>query len=289
VNKLRVAAGQYDIGFFEQFADVAGKLEQWVASAADNHAALLVMPEYGSMELTSTFGEEIYSDLRQQLHAMQPHYAKWQALHLDLAKRFDVLLVGASYPLQLEDGRFYNRAVLYTPDGVAGHQDKLIMTRFEREDWIISAGRQINLIETDIGPIGINVCYDVEFPLLARQLAEQGARVIIVPSCTDTKAGFHRVRIGCQARALENQCYAIQSPTVGSATWSPAVDENTGVATVYTPVDYGFPDDGILVQGIEGGAGWVYADLDLLRIDHVRREGQVTNFHDWQSQFGIGN
>jgi len=105
-----------------------------------------------------------------------------------------------------------------------------------------------------------------------------------VPSCTDTEAGFHRVRIGCQARALENQCYVVQSPTFGKAAWSEAVDVNTGRASIYTPVDYGFPDNGILVEGSTDSAEWVYADLDLAEIERVRVEGQVFNFRDWPKQ-----
>ena len=64
-----------------------------------------------------------------------------------------------------------------------------------------------------------------------------GARVIAVPSCTDTAAGHARVRIACQARALESQCYVVQAPTVGDAPWSPAVDRNYGAGGIYVPPD----------------------------------------------------
>jgi hypothetical protein len=62
--------------------------------------------------------------------------------------------------------------------------------------------------------------------------------------------GYWRVRIGAQARALEGQCYAVQSPTVGKATWSPAVDINRAAA-VYGPPDRGMPVDGVLAIGSE--------------------------------------
>ena len=38
--------------------------------------------------------------------------------------------------------------------------------------------------------IAILVCYDVEFPEAARVLAEAGAQIIFVPSCTDERQGF---------------------------------------------------------------------------------------------------
>lgn len=287
MDKLRIAVAQYDISYFEHWSDYADKLEQWVSDAADQGAQLLVFPEYGSMELASLFGEVIYSDLGKQLDAMQSIYLEWQALHLALAKRFDLLILGASYPVQQEDGRYLNRATLFGPDGVIGSQDKLVMTRFETEQWQISAGDKIRVFDTKFGKIAVNICYDSEFPLIARQQVEAGADLILVPSCTDTEAGFHRVRLGCQARALENQCFVVQSPTFGEAAWSEAVDINTGRASVYTPVDYGFPANGIMAEGEADQPGWVYADLDLSEIARIRQEGQVFNYRDWPRQFDL--
>jgi predicted amidohydrolase len=113
---------------------------------------------------------------------------------------------------------------------------------------------------------------------------EAGAALILVPSCTDTLAGYCRVRVGCQARALENQCYVVQAPTVGEASWSEAVDVNVGAAGVFAPPDRGMPDDGVLARGELNQPGWVYADLDLAAIKQVRSHGQVLNYRDWERQ-----
>ena len=91
------------------------------------------------------------------------------------------------------------------------------MTRFENEQWLIKSGKELKCFDTEYGKIAINICYDSEFPMLARKQVEAGCVLILVPSCTDTLAGFHRVKIGCQARALENQCYVVQSLLVGDA------------------------------------------------------------------------
>ena len=284
MSKVKVAAAQYDIGFFSDWSQFADKLTQWVTEAVAEDAKLLVFPEYGSMELASLFGEAVYKDLTKQLHAMQQVYADWQDLHQQLSKQHDVMILASTFPVLQSDDTFRNRANLYGPDGLIDFQDKLIMTRFENEQWLIHAGQQIKVIDTDIGRIGINICYDSEFPLIANQQVKAGADLILVPSCTDTQAGFHRVRIGCQARALENQCYVVQSPTFGEAGWSEAVDVNTGRASIYTPVDYGSPDNGILIEGAADKPGWVCADLDLAEIARVRQEGQVFNYRDWSLQ-----
>jgi predicted amidohydrolase len=194
------------------------------------------------------------------------------------------MMLASTFPVLQEDGTFRNRANLYGPDGLIGCQDKLIMTRFENEQWLIHPGQQIKVLDTDVGRIGISICYDIEFPMITYQQVKAGADLILAPSCTDTQAGFHRVRIGCQARALENQCYVVQSPTFGEARWSEAVDVNTGRASIYTPVDYGFTDNGILIEGVADKPGWVCADLDLAEIARVREEGQVFNYRDWPLQ-----
>jgi len=157
------------------------------------------------------------------------------------------------------------------------------MTRFEREQWFITGGDAQPVIDTPLGRIGVAICYDSEFPMIARRLVEAGAEIICVPSCTDALAGYYRVRIGCQARALENQCYVVQAPTVGTAPWSIAVDENVGAAAVYGPPDRGFPADGIVAIGELNHAQWVYADIDRALVAEVRRDGSVLGYRDWAS------
>ena len=117
--------------------------------------------------------------------------------------------------------------------------------------------------------------------LLVRRLVAAGADVILVPSCTDTLAGYWRVRVACAARALENQCYVVQAPTVGFAPWAPAVDENHGAAAIYAPPDRGLPDDGVVAIGELDAPAWVYADLDPALLAAVRADGQVLNHRDW--------
>ena len=287
MHTFKLASAQYDIGFFEHWDEFARKLDDWVSRAARQGARLLIFPEYGSMELTSLFGEAVYSDLAKQLHAMQSLLPRWAALHKSLAAQYDVHILASSFPTAQEDGSFVNRANLFGPEGLLGYQDKLIMTRFENEQWHISPGTDIKVIDTTLGRIGIHICYDSEFPMIANHQVAAGADLLLVPSCTDTQAGFHRVRIGCQARALENQCYVVQSPTVGDASWSPAVDANTGRASVYSPVDYGFPANGILAEGENSDPAWVYATVDLGEIARIRNEGQVFNYRDWPKQFDL--
>lgn len=282
---LRIASAQYDIGYFQHWQDYVAKAERWTQNAADAGAQLLLWPEYASMELASLLPREVQLSLALQLEHLQQLRDDFIGLYERLAQQHGLYVQPGTFPVQLDNGEYRNRAWLFGPQGLLGFQDKLQMTRFENEQWHISPGDQIRIFETAFGKVGIAICYDSEFPLIARRQVELGADLILVPSCTDTLAGYHRVRIGCQARALENQCYVVQSPTVGTADWSPAVDINIGAAGVFTPVDHGFPDNGVLALGEFGRPQWLLADLDLARIATVRQTGQVFNYRDWPGQF----
>jgi predicted amidohydrolase len=179
-------------------------------------------------------------------------------------------------------------ARLFTPGGAVGEQQKLIMTRFENEQWHIAPGGPLRVFDTALGRIGVAICYDVEFPLLVRAQAEAGAGLILAPSCTERMSGYWRVRFGAQARALENQCYVVHAPTVGAAPWSPALDDNHGAAAVYAPPDLGVMENGILAIGEMDRAQWVFADVDLDMPARVREAGEVLNYRDWAAQDAPG-
>jgi predicted amidohydrolase len=287
MSDFRIAAAAYPIDFLGDWPTYAAKITRWIGEAADNGAALLVFPEYFSMELASQFAANVYGSLSAQLASMQTVLTDFIGLFAGLAQQHQVTICAGSFPVRVENGTYHNRSYLFFPDGTNGHQDKVQMTRFESEDWLIEGGNDVRVFETPLGKFGIAICYDAEFPLIARRMVELGADVILVPSCTDTTAGYWRVRIGCQARALENQCFVVQSSTVGDAAWSPAVDVNTGTGAVYTPVDRGFPDDGVLASGQLNTPGWTYADVNPEALAHVRRTGQVFNYRDWDRQMRI--
>ena len=284
---LRIAAAQFPVSAPGDWAEVERQLGDWVAEAAARGARLLVFPEYAALSLAALFPAAVRGDLQAQLIALQELHAGYLALHARLARRHGVHLLAGSYPVRVGDG-YRNRAHLFAPSGTSGWQDKWTMTRFETEHWGISAGDALKLFDTALGRIAITICYDVEFPLLARAQVEAGATLILAPSCTDTVAGYWRVRLGAQARALENQCVVVQAPLVGEAPWSPAVDLNVGAAGIYTPPDRGLPDDGVLARGAWNRPQWVYAEVDPQRLAAVRTQGQVLNHRDWARQPGLG-
>lgn len=286
---IKLATAQYDISFLESWQAYQAKVERWVEEAVKQDAKILLFPEYASMELASLFGQDIYSSLSKQLLAMQSLLDNYLKLYQELAQKYQCYIQAGTFPVAVEPEVYRNRAYLFWPDGSFDFQEKIMMTRFENEQWLIKKGQELKCFDTEFGKIAINICYDSEFPLLARKQVEAGANLILVPSCTDTLAGFHRVKIGCQARALENQCYVVQSCLVGNAPWSEAVDVNVGISAIYSPVDRGFPDNGIVAAGQLNQVQWVFAELSLQSIEAVRVQGQVFNYRDWPLQHAAVN
>ncbi len=277
---VTVAAISYPIEPVGSVAALAAKLDHLVAGAVAGGAELVVVPEYAAMELTSALPAAIAADLDAQLAALQELVPAYRAACAAIAARHRVHLLAGSLP-ERDGDRYVNRARLYAPTGADAAIAKVQMTRFERERWGVSGGGAPTVVDTALGPLGVAICYDAEFPLLVRRMVDAGARLILVPSCTDALAGYWRVRVACQARALENQCFVVQAPTVGAAPWSPAVDDNHGAAAIYAPPDRGFPDDGVVAIGPLDEAATVLARLDLDAIDRVRTDGQVLGHRDW--------
>lgn len=282
MTSYKIATAAYPLDILSSWTDYREKLTDWVENAVDAGASLLVFPEYGAMELASLAGMEVAADLDASLFAVAERLERADAIHSGLAREFGVHILAATGPATNDtpEGttRPVNRARFFAPDGACVVQDKQTMTRFEAETWNVIPGEGLNLYETKLGIIGILTCYDCEFPELGHALAE--ADVLLVPSATDTLAGYNRVRIGAQARALENQCVTVMSSVVGDATWLPAMDRNVGTGGVFGPPDLGFPDDGVLACGQMNEPGWSFADVDLARIHSVRRHGAVHNRRD---------
>jgi predicted amidohydrolase len=282
---IRIAAAQYPIEQLPTLGAYRDKVARWVGEAASAGAELLVFPEYGAMEYAGAFGTTIASDLAASLAAVSGALEEMDAAHADLARRHRVHILAASGPSARPGGRYVNAARLFTPDGQMGVQEKLIMTPFE-VNWGISPGERLRVFETTLGRIGVAVCYESEFPLLVRAQAEAGARLILVPSCTEFASGHVRIRTAARARALENTCATVVSPTVGDAAWSPAVDRNAGVAGVYVPADHSFSDSGVVAEGLFNAPQWLHAEVDLSRLERLKATGEMRNSTDWVRQPG---
>jgi predicted amidohydrolase len=159
-------------------------------------------------------------------------------------------------------------------------QPKIHITPHEHWAWVIEGGDKLQVFDTDAGRIGILICYDVEFPELARLLAKQQMDILFVPFWTDTKNGFLRVQRCAQARAIENECYVAIGGSVGNLPQVDNVDIQYAQSAVYSPSDFAFPHDAIMAETTPNTEMALIADLDLDKLIQLRHEGSVTNSKD---------
>lgn len=280
---MKLAAAAYPLDWCPTWGDYEAKIAAWVAEGAETGADLLVFPEYAALELASLGGEAVAADQEGVLVEAARHRANMDALFLALAKDHAVYILGGSGPVFTAE-RPVNRATLYGPEGIVGHQDKQMMTRFEAEDWDVRPGNALQVFDTPFARLGVVICYDSEFPLLSRALVEAGVEVLLAPSCTETYAGFMRVRVGSMARALENQCVVVHAPLIGEAPKFAGVEMNRGRAAIYGPPDAGWPETGILAEGGLDAPGWVVAEVARDQIARTRADGVVLTHRDWPAQ-----
>ncbi len=277
MDRIRVAALQYyirPVPTFEQYVD---QVESLVATAADYTCQLLVFPEYFTVQLL-TLGD-VKRPMPEQVRALAGQLDRYLEIMTGLARQHGLYIVGGTIPV-VEDGKVYNQCYVFGPGGEHGVQGKLHMTRFETEEWLVSPRSRLRIFETDFGRIGVAICYDVEFPEIARAAAVAEAQILVVPSCTDDRQGFLRVRYCSHARTIENQMYVVHACTVGSLPMVPAVSLNYGQASILTPSDFPFSRDGILAEGNVNQEMMVIGELNLNTIGESRTFGTVLPLND---------
>ncbi|HEY9886001.1 MAG TPA: carbon-nitrogen hydrolase family protein, partial [Vampirovibrionales bacterium] len=188
-------------------------------------------------------------------------------------------IIAGSLPV-VEGKKFFNVSYLCRRDGTTASQYKIHPTPHEKRAWLMNGGDKIHVFETDFGKIGILICYDVEFPELSRIQNEQGMQLLFVPFWTDTKNAYLRVRCCAHARAVENECYVVISGSVGNLPKVDSADIQYAQSAVFSPSDFSFPHDAIIAESTPNTEMTIIVDLDLTKLDKLRREGSVQNYLD---------
>ena len=275
-GRVRIAAMQYLLRPIASFSDFATQAQFFVRSARDYGSHFVLFPEYFSMQLLSYLREPAPARAVRRLAQMAGDY---EELFKRLAIENRTYIIAGTHPV-IQAGELFNAAHLFTPNGRIFRQKKVHLTQTEKGAYQMSRGHGFYLYHTDFGNVAILVCYDVEFPEAARVLAEAGAQIIFVPSCTDERQGFCRVRYCAQARASENQVYVAMAGTVGNLPEVPGMSTHYGQAAVLTPSDYFFARDGIAAEGTVNQEQMVIADVDLDLLDEQRVNGTVLPLND---------
>ncbi|MDQ3245416.1 MAG: GNAT family N-acetyltransferase [Pseudomonadota bacterium] len=278
VESVRVATCQLQARAVTGFDDFIGNIEYFVDVAADYRADFVVFPELFTLQLLSCESNQLSP--MEAIEKLSTYTAKIRDALSDMAMRFNINIIGGSHPTRTQKGDIKNIAFVCLRDGAVHEQEKIHPTPNERYWWNIRGGDSIDAIPTDCGPIGVLICYDCEFPELARRLADQGARILFTPFCTDSRQGYLRVRYCAQARAVENQCFVVLSGNVGNLPNVDNMDIQYAQSCILTPCDFPFARDGIAAEATENVETLTISDINLADLNWARAEGTVRNLAD---------
>ncbi|NII09246.1 bifunctional GNAT family N-acetyltransferase/carbon-nitrogen hydrolase family protein [Oleiagrimonas sp. C23AA] len=277
-NNVRLASVQYQQRRITSFDEFARQVEYFTDIAADYNADFVTFPELITLQLLSIENEELPPV--QTIRKLSEWTPQVKELFSRLAVRYNINIIGGSHPTLMDDGDIHNVCYVCLRDGAIHEQEKLHPTPSERNVWNITGGDSATMIQTDCGPIGVMICYDSEFPEVARHLTDQGALILFTPFCTDVREGYLRVRYSCQARAIENQCYVVMSGNVGNLPGVNNFDIQYGQSCILTPCDFPFARDGIAADSTPNIETVLFADLSLESLARSRNNGTVQNLKD---------
>ena len=278
VESVRIATCQLQARAVSGFDEFMRHVEYFVDVAADYESDFILFPELFTLMLLSAEEKEL-SPI-EAIEALSRYTPKIRQKLSEMALSYNINIIGGSHPTRMDDGDIHNVAYVCLRDGSIHAQEKIHPTPNEAYWWNIKGGDSIDAIPTDCGPIGVLICYDSEFPELARRLVDEGARIIFVPFCTDSRQGYMRVRYCAQARAIENQCFTVLSGNVGNLPNVANMDIQYAQSCILTPCDFPFARDGIAAEASENVETLTISDVNLADLSWARAEGTVRNLAD---------
>ncbi len=187
----------------------------------------------------------------------------------ELAKDRRVWLLIGSMAVKSGD-RAANRSFLFAPDGeIVARYDKIHMFDVDlpggeswKESKIYAPGDRGAVVNTDVGQIGLSICYDVRFPQLYGSLSRNGAEILCVPAAFTAQTGRAHWKTLLTARAIENGAFVI-APAQGGV-------HEDGRATWGHSLIIG-PWGDVLKEAPDDEPGVIVADINLHEVHEARQ------------------
>lgn len=194
-----------------------------------------------------------------------------------LAKRYGVYLLAGSLPtISPDPARFAASSLLFAPDGslLADYQKMHLFdvevtdsTGSYRESASTWPGQKISVVSCGSLKLGLSICYDVRFPALMQQMAQQGINVLTVPSAFTRPTGAAHWHVLLRARAIENQCFVLAPNQTGTHANG---RETYGHSLIISPWGEVIADAGT-------AEGWISAEVDLTDCALLRQKMPVAH------------
>jgi deaminated glutathione amidase len=259
---MRVAVCQMNAGRDDLDANVetAVRLLEGAAGGGADLAALPELwPHYGVAARMRELAAPIPGPLTAPLSTVAREHGIW--------------VLGGSIQERDGDGRVFNTSVLFDREGeIAARYRKIHLFDVEldgqspiRESDVFTAGDAVVTHQTDLGRVGLSVCYDLRFPELYRGLVAAGSEVLTAPSAFTAVTGEAHWEVLLRARAIEDQCFVVAPAQWGS--WGAPEDGRRTFGNSMVVDPWGR----VLVRGTDEGDGVWFAELDRDAQRAIRR------------------
>ena len=259
-------------------ADIHANLasaEALIGEAAGRGADLVLLPE--------NFAVLDAGPLRQYAEVEGAPEALLQGFLSSQSKKYGIIVVGGTIPLisrpgadrqLLADGRVRPSCLVFDREGLqVARYDKMHLFDVVVEDRqatysesrSFEPGDAVVVAQTDLGRLGLTICYDLRFPELYRRLAADGAELVTVPSAFTRVTGQAHWETLLRARAIENQCFVIAANQGGVHNEK---RETWGHSMIIDPW-------GNILDQVASGEGVSVASLDFGLLGRIRRDMPV--------------
>lgn len=273
---IRIGLVQWQMRSYSKVEDLLTQVEYFVDAVSDYESDFILFPELFNAPLMGKFND---MDSRHAIKELAQFTQPIVDAMSKMAVSYNVNIIAGSMP-EVRDGKVYNVSYVLQRNGKVDSVCKIHITPSEEEDWHIQGGDKIHIIETDVGKIGVQICYDVEFPEMSRKLANEGMQILFVPFLTDTQNAYNRVRFCAQARAIENECFVAMAGSVGNLPKVTNMDLQFAQSAVLTPSDFSFPVNGIKAEATPNTEMIVVSDVDLSLLTELHNYGSVQTLLD---------
>lgn len=279
---VRVSAVQYQMRPIKNFEEFEKYCEFFVDTASDYRSDFVLFPEMITLQLLSFLPKK--KQPGQAVRQLTKYTPQYESLFTRLAIKYNINIIAGSH-FTVENDQLYNISYLFRRDGTFDKQYKIHITPHEKKWWGVQSGEKMRVFNTDKGKIAILICYDAEFPELARIAVHKGAKIIFVPFNTDDRRGYLRVRYCSQARAIENQIYVIITGCVGNLPEVENLDVHFSQSAIFTPSDVEFHREALAAEATPNTETLIYQDLDLNLLKRNREMGAVQTWNDRNQGF----
>ncbi len=273
---VRLGLVQWQMRPYKDLDELFLQVEYFVDTVSSYKSDFALFPELFNGPLLAQFN---HLNEAEAMRALAQYTPEIKDRFLQLALKYNVNIICGSMP-SFENNKLRNIGYVCHRSGKLDQYEKIHITPDEARYWGMKGGKIIKAFETDAGIIGVLICYDVEFPELARLLALQGVQILFVPFLTDTQNSYMRVRCCAQARAVENECFVAISGSVGNLPKVENMDISYSQAVVFTPCDFAFPFNGIKSEATPNTEMVLISDVDLSLLDELHSHGSVRNLKD---------